>query len=303
MRKGVVIAAAGATLVAIVGVAVWGLFLREPAAKADDAPLEVGKSAAPVVVIADPAKRAEGIRAHMARFRHLWREASYIEIRQRAVDGDALAQRRLSEVYEDCLAYAGPLRASLEMLREFAKSEPASKQAIAGIYNDRNRLCMQAAADLQRDMKVGDYWLHRSAKAGDQVAEMRFFSRSVPMLSHAHLKHFLDRVRANGHPDAMFEMSLLLPQVDPRTPWPDAAQAPALHGAQAEQAWALAACRAGFDCARGSRLMAMVCINALSCRYEDYERHLMSTSAYPPQRPRVEALVRLINDNLVKPTP
>lgn len=47
----------------------------------------------------------------------------------------------------------------------------------------------------------------------------------------------------------------------------------------------------------------MVCINALSCRYEDYERHLMSTSAYPPQRPKVEALIRLINDNLVKPTP
>jgi hypothetical protein len=301
MKKGVVIAGIVVVLAAAAG-AGWWLFGRKPAEVVVETPLQVEK-APPVVVIADPAKRAEGIRAHMARFRHLWREASYIEVRQLAADGDALAQRRLSEIYEDCLAYAGPLRSSLEMLREFAKSEPASKPSISGIYNDRNRLCMQAAADLQRDMKIGEYWLHRSAKAGDQVAEMRFFSRSVPMLSQTHLKHFLDRVRANGHPDAMFEMSLLLPRVDPRTPWPDATQAAALRGPQAEQAWALAACRAGFDCARGSRLMAMVCINALSCRHEDYERHLMSTSAYPPQRPQVEALIALINGNLLKTTP
>lgn len=300
MKKGVVIAATG-VLVVVAAVAGWWLFGRKSAETADASSLGTGKASASVV-ISDPAKRAEGIRAHMARFRHLWREASYIEIRQLAADGDALAQRRLSEVYEDCLAYAGPLRSSLEMLREFAKSEPASKNAVEGIYNDRNRLCMQAAADLQRDMKVGEYWLHRSAKAGDQVAEMRFFSRNVQMLSQAQLKHFLDKVRANGHPDAMFEMSLLLPRVDPRSQWPDAAQAPALQGSQAEQAWALAACRAGFDCARGSRLMAMVCINALSCRHEDYERHLLSTGSYPPQRPAVEALIALINGNLIKPT-
>lgn len=302
MKKGVVIAAIAVLLAAVAGVAGWWLFGRGSVATN-----EVGQAATVkaqlIPVVADPGKRAEGIRAHMARYRHLWREASYVEIRQLAADGDALAQRRLSEIYEDCLAYAGPLRGSLEMLRQFAKSEPASKKSIAGIYNDRNRLCMPAAADLQRDMKIGDYWLHRSAKAGDQVAEMRFFSRSVPMLSQKHLKHFLDNVRANGHPDAMFEMSLLLFCVDARAVWPDPAQAPALHGSQAEQAWALAACRAGFDCSRGSRLMAMVCVNALSCTHETYERHLMATSAFPPQRAKVEAVIALINGNLLKPTP
>lgn len=302
MRKGVVIAVVGVALVGVAAVAGWWMFGRGSAGTGEAVPVATVK-ARPVAVIADPAKRAEGIRAHMARFRHLWREASYTEIRQLAADGDALAQRRLSEIYEDCLAYAGPLRSSLEMLRDMAKNEPASKQAIAGIYNDRNRLCMPAAADLQRDMKMGEYWLHRSAKAGDQVAEMRFFSRSVPVLSQKHLKHFLDNVRANGHPDAMFEMSLLLPRVDTRTPWPDPAQAPALHGAQAEQAWAIAACRAGFDCSRGSRLMTVVCVNALSCTHDSYERHLMASHAFPPQRARVEAVIALINGNLLKPTP
>lgn len=47
----------------------------------------------------------------------------------------------------------------------------------------------------------------------------------------------------------------------------------------------------------------MVCINALSCRFEDYERHLMSTAGYPPQRPEVEALIKLIDGNLIKPAP
>ena len=53
------------------------------------------------------ADRGKPIRQGIAHRRHLWREASYIEIRQAATDGDLVAQRRLSEVYEDCRALDG----------------------------------------------------------------------------------------------------------------------------------------------------------------------------------------------------
>lgn len=296
MKKGVVIAIAAAAMVAVAG-GWW--FGRGDGKHAAAASAVATKSN--IAVVRDPVKRAEGIRAHMARHRQLWRTASYIEVRQLARNGDALAQRRLSEIYEDCLAYAGPLRGSLEMLRDLAKADPAIKSHISAIYNDRNRLCMQAAADLQRDMKIGEYWLHRSAKSGDQVAEMRYFSRSVPTLSHSQLLYFLEGVRANGHPDAIFEFSLLLARVDGSRPWTERTDVLTLSGPQAEQAWALVACRAGFDCTRGSRLMTMICVSLLSCDKPDYERYLRSSAAFAPKRAQVDALMGMVGKRLQPP--
>ncbi len=170
---------------------------------------------------------------------------------------------------------------------------------VAAINHDKARLCGQANADLRKNPAAADFWLHKSAKSGDVVSEMRYFSRTVPKLSHSQYRYFIDKAQETGDPDAIFELSLLLPKLD--GPWPDPAQAPALQGPSAEEAWIVVACRAGYDCARGSRLMTLICLNVFGCTQPDYERHI-SSAGTPEQHARRQQLVALIQGNILAPT-
>lgn len=287
MKKGIVIAICAALLAAAAAAAWWwsGRDHAPPAAAQ-----QVIESAPPLSQ-AQRAERAERIKQSIAHHRYLWREASYVEIRQAAMDGDIVAQRRLSEVYEDCRALDGGMNSSLLLLTQLAKTDPLSQPAVAAIHRDKGRLCGQARADLGKNPGAADYWLHKSAKSGDVVSEMRYFGRTVPQFSHSQYQYFIDRIRVSGEPDAIFEMSLLLPKHG--VEWPDPALAPAFEGSTAEEAWIVAACRAGYDCARGSRLMNLVCLSMLSCGQPDYERHLavIGGAAQHARRMRQVALI------------
>ena len=291
MKKGVLIALC--VVVAAVAGGVWWV-VRDR-----DAPKTVGEAVATGPSAAESAARAERIKQSTARYRHLWRDASYIEIRQAAMDGDLVAQRRLSEVYEDCIVLSGAMRRSLGLLAQLANGNPRFEATVVGIFRDKNRLCVQAQADLARNPAAAEFWLHKSAKSGDIVSEMRYFSRSVAKLSHTQYQYFIDKIRVSGDPAAIFELSLLLPKLDGR--WPDATQAPAFEGSAAEQAWVLAACRAGYDCTRGSRLMNVICLTMLSCAQPDYERHLAELGSDPALRAARQQKVALIEANILAP--
>jgi hypothetical protein len=291
MRKAVVIAVCAAAVVAAAWW--WMAHDRVSSDKATSVPDAKGPSAAQLTT------RAERIRRSIEEHRHLWREASYIEIRQLAQDGNLVAQRRLSEVYEDCAAYNGAFRSSFELLPQLGKVDTKSAAASASINRDYNRLCTQATVDMRKNSGLALYWLHKSAKSGDVVSEMRYFSRSVPTLSHTQYQYFIDKVRQSGEPDAIFELSLLLPKLEGK--WPDPMQAPAFEGQTAEQAWISVACRAGYDCARGSRLMNFLCLSMLLCSQDDYEGYLADSSADSTQRGRRQQQVALIEREILAP--
>ncbi len=297
MKKGVVVAVCAAVVVVVVVAGGWWWIVRDPVPAADAS--DAGDRPAKPLTEAQRAERSERIKQGIAHRRHLWREASYIEIRQAAMDGDLVAQRRLSEVYEDCRALDGGLRSGLQLLGQLAESDPAAAQAVAGINRDKGRLCVQANADLRNNLAAADFWLHKSAKSGDLVSEMRYFSRTVPKLSSSQYRYFIDKARESGDPDAIFEMSLLLPKLD--GPWPDPVQAPAFEGSFAEEAWIVAACRAGYDCARGSRLMNLICLNVFACKQPDYERHVASAGT-PAQHAQRQQLLALIERSILAPT-
>lgn len=298
MKKGVVIAVSVA-VVAVVAAGGWWWSARDRAPALDiPIPDAVDQPAKPLTA-AQRAERSERIKAGIAHRRHLWREASYVEIRQTAMDGDLVAQRRLSEVYEDCRALEGGMRTGLQLLEQLAASDPAAAPAIAEIKRDKARLCGQANADLRKNPAAADYWLHKSAKSGDLVSEMRYFSRTVPKLSLGQFRYFIDKTREAGDPDAIFELSLLLPRLGET--WPDPAQASAFEGPSAEEAWIMAACRAGYDCARGSRLMRLICLNVFACTQPDYPRHI-SSAGTPGQHAQRQRLLTLIESSILAPT-
>ena len=291
MKKGVLIALCVA-VVAVAGGVWWWMGRGDVAESADG-------SASTVLTAAEMAARTENIRQGIARRRVLWREASYIEIRQAAMDGELVAQRRLSEVYEDCLVLEGSMRSSLTLLTQLGNGNPRFAPAAVAILRDKDRLCVQAKADLANTPEAPSYWLHKSAKAGDLVSEIRYFSRTVPKLSHSQYQYFIDKIRVSGDPDAIFELSLILSKLD--GPWPDPTQASAFSGTSAQQAWVLAACRAGYDCARGSRLMNMLCLNILSCAEPDYQRHLGQFGSDPALRAARQQQLALIEGSILTP--
>ncbi len=296
MKKGAVVAVCAAVVAVIVAGGWWWIARdRGPVADVPDA----GDQPAKPLSAAQRAERSERIKQAIAHRRHLWREASYIEIRQMATDGDLVAQRRLSEVYEDCRALDGGMRTGLQLVGQLSAADRNAVPTVAAINHDKARLCGQANADLRKNPAAADFWLHKSAKSGDVVSEMRYFSRTVRKLSHSQYRYFIDKARESGDPDAIFELSLLLPKLDGT--WPDPVQAPALQGPSAEEAWIVAACRAGYDCARGSRLMTLICLNVFACAQPDYERHI-SSAGTPEQHARRQQLVALIQGNILAPT-
>jgi hypothetical protein len=130
---------------------------------------------------------------------------------------------------------------------------------------------------------------------------MRYFGRSVPSLSSGQLQHFVDKLRGSGDPDAIFEMALLLAKA--YEPWPDPATASAFQGERAQSAWMLAACRAGYDCARGSRPMDMICMTMFACNHADYERYLWSNHDTAELRAELTRLVTLVERDVLQMQP
>jgi hypothetical protein len=299
MKKGVVAAICGVVLV-LFAAGVWWWFGRNDDASDTSAEAVPGNSKAAVAM--DPAAlaaRAERIRKGIERHRHLWREASYIEVRQSALDGDLMAQRRLAEIYEDCTSYDTTLRSSFEILPQMGATNAADGASVKAIYRDYERLCLQAKADLRANPGAADYWLHKSASAGELTAEMRYFARTVPKLSQGQFEYFLGRMRETGDPDAIFELSLLLSKLDGQ--WSEPALAPAFDGPYAQQAWVVAACRAGYDCARGSRLMNVLCLTMFACGPSHYERYVFDPEGAAAPRQAVEQVVALISRNVLAP--
>ncbi|MEQ1512225.1 MAG: hypothetical protein ABL934_06035 [Lysobacteraceae bacterium] len=292
MKKGVVIA----LCVAVLAVGAGGAWWWAGRDRVSSSPAAVAPKTA--LTPAERAERAERIKQAIAHRRHLWREASYIEIRQAAIDGDLVAQRRLSEAYEDCRAFDGNLKSTMPFLSNLAQSDPNFAPTVSAILKDKRRLCVQAAFDLAKNPAAAEYWLHKSAKSGDVVSEMRYFGRSVPNLSHSQFQYFIDKARETGDPDAIFELSVLLSKLDGR--WPDPIQAPAFETG-AEQAWIVVACRAGYDCDRGSRLMNLICLNTFSCTKLNFEAYLSELSTDPALRAGLRQLQVLIEGTILKP--
>lgn len=291
MKKGVLIAV---ILAVIAASAAGGYLLYRKSAGSTSAGGDLGavtQGQATTLSAADKARLT-------AERRHLWREASYADIRQKAQEGNAMAQRRLSEIYEDCLSYRSGLNTNLTIVSQMSTVQPNVRATVEAILAERERMCPYADAEMRaRGTGVAAYWLHQSAKRGDLTAEIRYFTRSVPQVKVQQTVYLVNKVAASGDPDAIFEVSSLLGRTGGH--WPDQSLRAAFEGPYADQAWAIAACREGLDCARGSRVIKLMCLSMFACQYPDYETLLFSQTTYSGKKPEVDAVVNLIRQQIL----
>lgn len=292
MKKGILAVIAVVVVLGLLGLGWW--LIRD---RSEDAGPTEAVAHSPTLT---PEQRAEAVRKAIETHRYWWREASYVDIRQAAMDGDRVAQRRLSEVYEDCRTYAGPLSGNLRTLSQLSGADPASKPTIAAVFDEFRRLCVQADADMRKTPDIANYWLHRSAKAGDLTSQMRYVARTTNQIGFGKMRYFVEELRNSGDPDAMFEMTTLAPRLNDR--WPDKAQAAAFEGAVGQRAWSLAACRAGYDCGRGSRMMNMLCVSMFACNQPDFPTYQSVNREATIDPAKVEAAVKVINGVVMNPS-
>ena len=216
MKKGILAVIAVVVVLGLLGIGWWLMRDRDEVVTEDVQPVQHSPKLT-------PEQRAEAMRVAVEKHRYWWREASYVEIRQAAMDGDRVAQRRLSEVYEDCMAFRGPLSNNMKMLARLSSADLHSKAAIRGVFDDFRRMCVQADADLTKNPQSAVYWLHRSAKAGDLTAQMRYVNRTSKWVSEARVRYFIEEIANTGDPDALFEMVSLVPRM--RDAWSEPEQA------------------------------------------------------------------------------
>jgi len=297
MKNKTFVLAAAAVVVLALSLGGWWLLGRSGGDGADTA----AEGANATLNQSQRRTRAEHVRDSIERHRRLWRESDFAQVRKAAIDGDPVAQRRLSEIFEDCQIYGGQMSMSLRLLGNLAKADPSVRPTVNAIYNDYKRFCVAADAELRRSPEAANDWLHRSAKAGDLASEMRFVARAAGSVSPGQMRYFVGRLRETGDPDAIFEMSLLLGKTT--EPWSEPSQADAFNSEIAQAAWMLAACRAGFDCARGSRVLNAVCLSMFACHHADYARYVWDSQAGDAQRADLTRRLALIERDLLQQAP
>ncbi len=245
---------------------------------------------------------AERDRARIAQRRQLWYVDDYATIKSRAEAGEPLAQRRLAELYGDCLAMRGVFATNISLLPDMGRAEPASKPRIDKVLAERRRLCTPAeqANDARPETYV--FWNDQAARRGDLVAIMRQVAAQQGDLAPQDLASILDVVARQGDAADVYEVSRLLPRLKAR--WPDPETAPAFEGPLAADAWILAACRAGLECAKGSKLLELACISMFSCRHPDYRSLLQHERGLDAATmDRLDATVALIDAKVLARPP
>ena len=82
MKKGILAVIAVVVVVGLLGIGWWLIRDRDEGGTEDVQPVQHSPKLT-------PEERAEAVRIAVEKNRHWWREASYVQIRQAAVDGDA----------------------------------------------------------------------------------------------------------------------------------------------------------------------------------------------------------------------
>lgn len=206
---------------------------------------------------------------------------SFFEIKSAALGGDPVAQRRLSELYEDCLPYSLNRNAYLSEVGNLIERNPATAAAARRLLSERVAQC--DAVDDGQPIPSDAYrlWLEQSANRGDLIAEIRLTSRSVTSLDPDYAARLLERARSSRDPNALLELSSLVG----RFPEGAAGELAGLVGnPHAEFGWMIAACRAGADCGPKSRLMTSMCLGMGVCGDGGYEALILAQFPAPTRR-------------------
>lgn len=220
-------------------------------------------------------------------------QLSFEEVKDLANRGDAFAQRKLGEIYENCLAYSLNPSTHLATLDNLAKLNPESKPNIELIKNRQVSQCQGIDGGMPIPLEAYKLWTEQAARSGDLASKLKLRARASSPASADEIDSLTNEVLASDDPQALFELARIMGK-----PHSDgiSGQFGSISGnASAEYAWSIVACRAGVNCGSGSSIMDSICINTGSCNYSSYEAFVMSELVTLAERKRVNEMISQIN--------
>lgn len=222
----------------------------------------------------------------------------FAEVKAAAMSGDPRAQRELSTIYGDCMAYSLSPQAYISTLDNFAARNPGSAESISSIKERRSQICSTVDEGQVIPFEAYSLWMNAAAESGDVVSQIRRQVRSLERLSSEEYASYADAAIESGDPRALFELGDLLvraPQDKGAGRYTDVSGTP-----YAGYAWGIVACKAGLPCGPGTPVMDSLCVNTGACGYSSYEGFVFSELIPPADRHKMDALIqeveRLVNE-------
>lgn len=218
---------------------------------------------------------------------------SFQDVRLRAGQGDVVAQRRLSEIYEDCMAYSHRPTVFVEGVKHLAERQPASRADIDALLKRRIELCSQVDEGAPIPLDAYDLWVRQAAKGGDLVARIRVDLMDGLAPTAAHFTKYAQEAMATGNPEALLDLSQLASRV--RLDGDNSRFGPYVGRPESEVVWVSAACALGAPCSAGRR-KELVCLTAGACGRLELDRMLLSGLAANERAELERAATALAND-------
>jgi hypothetical protein len=222
----------------------------------------------------------------------------YATLRQKAMDGNPIAQRRLYEIYGRCLDVRRST--TLPLLTQMATINPKMANALREIVADHDRFCGPTTGGREASGKARAFWMRQSAQRGDLVSQMRVMAgEAKAQIPPEQIDDLIKRAAVLGDPAAVMEIGAMLPLM--KRPWPDRDTAAAIEDEHAGHAWVMVGCRLGMDCKQGSDLMTNICLRTMSCLQPNYQAYIYTDGVPAAKVPQIERSVAIIYQVLLNP--
>ncbi|WP_259156009.1 hypothetical protein [Xanthomonas sp. 3793] len=225
----------------------------------------------------------------------------FLDLKSRANQGDAAAQRDLAEAYGRCIAVSGNPQKFLSSYEAIAKQSKSPNNAKGMLLAARSYAEECAVVDNGAvvPLEARNLWLEQAAKGGDLAAQARLQMASPNRLKGEDLRGFVDKVATGGDPLAVFELGQLLAgnsDVTSLGSYSDVASGPV-----SGYAWSIAACQMGLNCNAGSDLMNSVCLNTGGCSSSNFESFVRNNLVSAGDKALLDGKVKEIKSILSKP--
>jgi hypothetical protein len=223
---------------------------------------------------------------------------SFVEAKAGAESGDPVAQRILSQMYQECFIYnLNPQKNVISQIAQISKENPQYVSKLKTIRERYETFCPTVDGGQSIPHEASTLWLEQAARGGDLVARIGIASNPLKKPAQEEISAIIKALREARDLDAVFKMGDLAE--DAQSIMSDTELAQAFEGPNVGYAWQVAACRSGYDCSDRAVIMRNLCFTG-SCSYSNYETLVLEQAIPSGQRRYFENQVAFIQAHFLR---